>query len=227
MEAGPVAPGPKLKPSDVKSYADEPLYDMGVLRTLFLDFENADWEKELADFYHTDVEIPAKLTVDGKVYRDVGVHFRGQSSFMSVPEGRKRSIGLTINYVHGDQRLLGRAVVDVDARAEIVRAIKVEERPRPPRGEDASVVADLDEGGGKLELVGIDRVVIGRSTRRLEFDNHLSHASRRWIEDQRVSRKGRFEPPAVHRKIFNAVSLHPIAELDEHVSRRGPPNGNL
>ena len=36
---------------------------MGVLRTLFLEFESADWEKELADFYHTDVEVPAKLTV--------------------------------------------------------------------------------------------------------------------------------------------------------------------
>jgi spore coat protein CotH len=96
-----------LKPSDVKTYANEPLYDPAVLRTLFIEFDEADWEKELADFYHTDVEVPAKLTVDGKVYREVGVHFRGQSSYMSVPEGRKRSIGLTINYVHDDQRLLG------------------------------------------------------------------------------------------------------------------------
>ncbi len=107
MDTGPVAPGPKLKPTDVKSYGNEPLYDMGVLRTLFVEFENADWEKEVADFYHTDVEVPAKLTVDGKVYKDVGFHFRGASSYMAVPEGRKRSVGLTINYVHDDQRLLG------------------------------------------------------------------------------------------------------------------------
>lgn len=106
-DSGPVAPGPKLKPSDVKTYANEPLYDPSVLRTLFIEFDNSDWEKEVADFYHTDVEVPAKLTVDGKVYREVGVHFRGASSYMSVPEGRKRSIGLTINYVYGDQRLLG------------------------------------------------------------------------------------------------------------------------
>jgi hypothetical protein len=32
-----------------------------VLRTLFLQFEEPDWEKELADFYHTDVDVPAIL----------------------------------------------------------------------------------------------------------------------------------------------------------------------
>jgi hypothetical protein len=104
---GDPQPGPKLKPSDVKNFGSESLYDMGVVRTLFVDFDNAEWEKELSDFYHTDVEVPAKLTVDGKVFKGVGVHFRGASSYMSVPAGFKHSIGLTINYVHDDQRLLG------------------------------------------------------------------------------------------------------------------------
>ena len=94
----PPAPGPNLKPSAVKIYSNEPLYDLQTLRTLFLEFEDADWEKELADFYHTDVDVPAKLTVDGKVYPDVGVHFRGQSSYFSVPEGRKRSLDLSLHY---------------------------------------------------------------------------------------------------------------------------------
>ena len=57
------------------------MYDTGTLRTLFLEFESADWEKELEAFYSTDVEVPATVTVDGNVYRDVGVHFRGASSF--------------------------------------------------------------------------------------------------------------------------------------------------
>ena len=57
----------------VKSYTNEPLYDLQTLRTLFLEFEDDGWEKELADFYHTDVDVPARLTVDGKVYPDAGV----------------------------------------------------------------------------------------------------------------------------------------------------------
>ena len=42
-------------------------------------------------FKNTDVEVPATLVVDGKTYKDVGVHFRGASSFMMVPEGLKHS----------------------------------------------------------------------------------------------------------------------------------------
>jgi len=103
----PPQPGPKLTPKDVKIYGKEALYDPKVLRTLFLEFENPDWEKELAAFYHTDVEVPAKLTVDGKVYPNVGVHFRGASSFMMTPEGRKRSLNISLDFMDEDQRLGG------------------------------------------------------------------------------------------------------------------------
>ncbi len=102
-----VAPGPKLTPADVKTYGPEGLYDAAVLRTLFLEFEDADWEKELMAFHNTDVEVPAKLTVDGKVYPDVGIHFRGMSSFMMVPEGRKHSINLSMDFRNKEQRLNG------------------------------------------------------------------------------------------------------------------------
>src|SRR6185503_15372287 len=51
-------PGAKLSQKDVKTYpATVPLYDAGTLRTIFLEFEHADWEQELAAFYHTDVEV--------------------------------------------------------------------------------------------------------------------------------------------------------------------------
>jgi hypothetical protein len=100
-------PGKKLTHSQVKIYSSEPLYDMKTLRTLFLEFENADWEQELADFYGTDVEVPAKLTVDGKTLASVGVHFRGMTSYMMVPAGRKRSLNLSIDFLNKGQRLGG------------------------------------------------------------------------------------------------------------------------
>ena len=103
----PPRPGPKLSLSEVKSFAEAPPYDARTLRTFFLEFENPDWEKELADFYHTDVEVPAKLTVDGKTYQDVGVHFRGASSFFTVGEGRKRSLNLSVDFVHDAQQIGG------------------------------------------------------------------------------------------------------------------------
>jgi len=72
---------------------------------LFLQFENADWEKELSDFYNSDVDVPAMLTVDGRAYRDVGVRFRGMSSYAFVPEGSKRSLNVSIDFAKNAESL--------------------------------------------------------------------------------------------------------------------------
>ena len=101
------SPGVRLQPDDVEVFGDEPLYDPAVLRTIFLEFENDDWEDELAAFYNTDVEVPAIVMVDGRTYPEVGVHFRGATSFLMVPEGSKRSLNLSFDFVNEDQRLLG------------------------------------------------------------------------------------------------------------------------
>ena len=103
----PAAPGARLTPADVRTFPNAPTYDMTALRTFFFEFENADWEAELATFYNTDVEVPARLTVDGRVFRDVGVRFRGNSSYFIVPAGRKRSLNVSLDFVHGDQQLGG------------------------------------------------------------------------------------------------------------------------
>jgi len=91
------------------------LYDMATFRTIFLRFDNTtDWEDELAAFYGTDVEIPATVVVDGTTYKDVGVHFRGASSFRMVPDGVKRSLNLSFNFVNKKQRLLGYRTLNED-----------------------------------------------------------------------------------------------------------------
>ncbi len=104
-EAG--KPGPHVDPADVEPIADAPLYDPKVIRTLFLEFENRDWEKELEDFHGTDVDVPATLIVDGKKYPNVGVHFRGMSSYGGVPTGSKRSLNVSLDLADPEQRLRG------------------------------------------------------------------------------------------------------------------------
>lgn len=106
-DAEPARPGPSLSPNDVKPVADASLYEPTVLRTLFLEFEDADWEAELADFNNTDVDIPATVMVDGVKSPNVGVHFRGMSSFMGVSAGSKRSLNLSFDFVDSKQRLYG------------------------------------------------------------------------------------------------------------------------
>jgi hypothetical protein len=111
--AEPPRQGPKVSPGDVESYAGVPLYHPGVLRTLFIDFEDQDWEKEMADFYRTNVDIPATLKVDGREYTGVGIHFRGSSSFFTVGEGWKRSLNLALDHTDPRQRLYGKKTLEL------------------------------------------------------------------------------------------------------------------
>jgi hypothetical protein len=102
----PAKPGRKISPTEVSAESGD-LYDLRVFRTLFLDFDEDDWEADLGDFNRTDVEVPATLTVDGQKYPGVGVQFRGMSSFFGVRAGSKRSLNISVDFTDEDQRLGG------------------------------------------------------------------------------------------------------------------------
>jgi hypothetical protein len=107
-QLGPAEPGARVSRSDVTPVpASVPFYDQSTLRTLFIDFADEDWEDQMEAFKETDVEVPATLTVDGRSYADVDFSFRGASSFMMVPEGRKRSLNVTLDNVKTDQNISG------------------------------------------------------------------------------------------------------------------------
>lgn len=104
---GEPQPGPSVTPEDVAMHPDAPLYDPLTLRTLFLEFESEDWEKELESFHDTDVDVPVTLEVDGETLNHVGVRFRGNTSYSSVGTGRKRPLNLTLDMVHPKQDIDG------------------------------------------------------------------------------------------------------------------------
>ena len=54
------------------------------------------------DFYRTDVDVPADLIVDGKVYQSVGIRFRGSSFLFLRFRTRKKSFNIAVDY--GDDR---------------------------------------------------------------------------------------------------------------------------
>ena len=82
------------------------LYDSQTLRTLYLRFHHEDWSEQMSAFYRTDIEVPAELIVDGKVYPGVGVHFRGTSSYFTV-RSDKKSFNIAVDYGEDGQRLYG------------------------------------------------------------------------------------------------------------------------
>ncbi len=103
----PGKPGLRVSPSDVAPTIDASLYDPKVVRTIFLAFENPDWETELEAFHGSDVDVPATLIVDGRKLEGVGVHYRGMSSYGMVPTGSKRSLNVSLDLVNSKQRLYG------------------------------------------------------------------------------------------------------------------------
>ena len=110
---GPVEEGPRpqdrpdalrLTEEDVALHGDEGFYDPAILRTLFVEFDDADWHDELVAFHGTDVEVPARLQVDGALIGEVGLSYRGNTSF-DHPE--KKSFGISIDAYDDDLRLHG------------------------------------------------------------------------------------------------------------------------
>ena len=99
----PVYPGAKLSPATAPAAPAAALYDPQVVRTLFLEFPEQDWEQQLADFSHTDVLVPARLTLDGHVYEEVGVRFRAPDA----PAGYKRTLQLMLDPAHPEQAVGG------------------------------------------------------------------------------------------------------------------------
>ena len=86
MAYGTPQPGRNVSPIDVKSFGDAPLYDLKTLRTVFIDFRQTGWEAELESNSRRDIDVPATVIIDGTVYKDVGVRFRGNSSTSSSPK---------------------------------------------------------------------------------------------------------------------------------------------
>jgi len=103
----PTKVGPRISPADVKTFPNAGAFDASTVRTFFLEFDSPDWEKELTQFRFTDIDVPAKLTVDGQVFNNVGVHYRGASSFIFIGEGRKRSLNIKLDFVNKNQNFHG------------------------------------------------------------------------------------------------------------------------
>ncbi|MBZ0151614.1 MAG: CotH kinase family protein, partial [Planctomycetes bacterium] len=99
-------PGARVAPKDVSGYPDRGLFDVDVVRTIFLDFDSDDWLAELTAFYHTDVTVPARVTLDGTTCEQVGAAFRGNTSFM-MARGKRKSFDLNFDERIPKQNLFG------------------------------------------------------------------------------------------------------------------------
>ncbi|HAV65228.1 MAG TPA: hypothetical protein DCY13_23005 [Verrucomicrobiales bacterium] len=107
----------RLAPRNFRN-AGSGLYDLGTVRTFFLEFEDDDWLAEMHDFYHSDVNVPATLVVDGESYEDIGVGYRGNSSFFLMAPDKKRSLNLVMDHAKKGGDLYGYKTLNLHNGAE-------------------------------------------------------------------------------------------------------------
>jgi hypothetical protein len=70
------------------------LYNRDQIREFFLEFDDPNYWTLLGQYYNTENYVSATLTVDGVVYPQVGVQFRGQTSYMNVQNSEKKSFAI-------------------------------------------------------------------------------------------------------------------------------------
>ena len=83
------------------------LYDHSALREVHLDFPQANYWALLTSNYSSETQIPATMTIDGVVYDSVGVNFRGNTSYFSIPNSQKKSFAVSTDFIHLDQTCMG------------------------------------------------------------------------------------------------------------------------
>ena len=90
------------------------LYDINVIREINLLFYVDDWYDQLLDTHGTELAIPARLVYNGDTLpADVGVYFRGHSSFFAN-DSIKKSVGITLDYIDSLQNIDGSKTLNLN-----------------------------------------------------------------------------------------------------------------
>lgn len=83
-------------------------YDPATLRTVNLQFHDANWLTLLRQNYASETNILADFTVDGVTYPSVGVRIRGNTSYTALPGGSEKfSLKVETDFVDPEQEILG------------------------------------------------------------------------------------------------------------------------
>lgn len=84
------------------------LYDSATIRTLNLTFKQPDYWSIMQSNYSTNTDLAATLVVDGKTYENVGVMFKGETSYREVYRNSKKlSFNISMRYIPTNQKLMG------------------------------------------------------------------------------------------------------------------------
>lgn len=108
-------------------------YQLYKIRIIELQFDQPDYWTQLLNNYQSKKDLPATLVYDGKTYPNVGVRFKGQTSFQRVT-GQKKSFNITLDYADETQDLKGYETLNLNNSYEdnsFIREVLYENLTRP------------------------------------------------------------------------------------------------
>ncbi len=85
----------------------EGIYDENTLRDFQLWFSQPDYWQQLKNNYQSQTDLPATLIVEGDTFLNVGVRFKGNTSYQMAQNSEKKSFNLTLDYAIAGQELDG------------------------------------------------------------------------------------------------------------------------
>lgn len=90
------------------------LYDEGSLRDIHLWFSQPNYWQTLKNNYLSKIDLPATMIVEGDTFLQVGVRFKGQTSYMQTQTSDKKSFNLTMDYAVPGQNLGGYSTLNLN-----------------------------------------------------------------------------------------------------------------
>ena len=82
-------------------------YDEGVIQQINLQFAQGNYWTQLTNNYASKTDLAATMTVNGVKYNNVGVRFKGQTSYQGARNADKKSFNLSTDFVNPDQKVGG------------------------------------------------------------------------------------------------------------------------
>lgn len=90
-------------------------YREDTLRTIELTFSQTDWWTQLTNNYNSQTPIQATMTYNGNTYTNVGVRFKGSTSYNMLPPGsQKKSFDIDMNYFVSGQDVGGYTTINLN-----------------------------------------------------------------------------------------------------------------
>lgn len=82
------------------------LYNEDIIRTIELQFEQNNFWTQMENNYDDKIDIPATLLMDGQTYENIGVRFKGQTSYFTIEGEDKKSFNISMD-AYEDLDLMG------------------------------------------------------------------------------------------------------------------------